>query len=390
MVQRIGILGGGQLAQMLCQSSIQLGIPTNVYCESIDSPASKVCSSITIGDFSETSLREFFSKIDIALFESEFVDIPTIRLASKNLPIKFISNLDVMQKLQDKLEQKILCKKFNLPTAKWIEIDPLDIENSVQNVLKEFGASAVFKWSRMGYDGKGNFFLKDINSQKQLLIDFIENGVQKGATIYAEEAIAFERELAIVATQSINKEYVSYPVVVSEQTEGVCLNVFGAAEYFGVSPAVITEVENIARTIAEKSDIHGTFAVELFQTSTGVFVNEIAPRVHNTGHYSQDAGIISQFENHIRAALEYPLGYTKPSVLFGMRNILGPKNISLDEVAPPVPNSNNHSLHWYGKNGTRPGRKLGHINFQVNSKDSNDLLDELKSAIQTEELWRKL
>ncbi len=386
----IGILGGGQLAKMLVEASEKLGITVAVYSDSKECPAyyanvkQEFKPTIIVGGVDRASYRSFLSQCSTVIFESEFIDTKELEAAAESLQVTFLPPLSVMARFQDKLEQKNICKEYNLPTAPWIVVDKDNIESSIEKICNEFSGRAVFKWSRLGYDGKGNFFLKDISLQKTDLLSFITSGMKAGGQIYAEKLVPFTRELAIVCSRSIDGSIVDYPVIWSEQENGICLNVRGPATAFGVSNDVVESLKNIGKTIGEKGAIVGTYAVEAFEVNDTVMINEIAPRVHNTGHYTQKGCKVSQFENHMRAVSDDSLEEPQPAHYFGMRNILGPSSISKDDVEPPQ-NGQELYLHWYHKKGTRPGRKLGHINIVASSKEQ--LEERFTKALQLEKKW---
>jgi 5-(carboxyamino)imidazole ribonucleotide synthase len=198
--------------------------------------------------------------------------------------------------------------------------------------------------------------------------------------------VKFERELAIVACRSTTGEFSSYPLVVTEQRNGICFTVTGPAIAVGVNKAHESLARSYAQKLGEKLDLHGVFAIELFETASGeVFVNEIAPRVHNSGHCTQNSALTSQFENHWRAVLGMPLGSVDSASGFAMVNLLGPEKRNVVESLPAT-DSRMH-LHWYGKKESRPRRKLGHLNGVVEqSKDLASLVQEMKSRV---EAWEK-
>jgi phosphoribosylaminoimidazole carboxylase PurK protein len=387
----IGILGGGQLAKMLVEASEKLGIAVAVYTEQADCPAAHAAvfnpaaaASIVVGSPDRARYRAFIEQCTTVIFESEFIDAALLAEAAQGCNVNFLPDLSVMARFQDKLQQKQICAAYGLPTAPWIEVDSNAIDQSIDTIVTTFGGTAVFKWSRLGYDGKGNFFLKDLIAQRRELVTFIEAGIRAGGIVYAEQVIPFVRELAVVCTRGQDGTTITYPVVCSEQQQGICLNVRGPATAFGASADAVQQLEQIAQTIGEKGGIVGTYAVEAFDTGTTVLVNEIAPRVHNTGHYSQDGCAVSQFENHMRAVSGMELQAPKAAPFIGMRNILGPAGINKAAVNPPT-GAPGLYLHWYHKQGTRQGRKIGHINFYASTKADFEALCSL--AIEVEQTW---
>jgi phosphoribosylaminoimidazole carboxylase PurK protein len=393
---KVGILGGGQLARMLCEAaSAALGLKVHVFTDNKDCPAATVTDLLSVGSMNIDDVSKFIELVDIVLFESEFVDVNFLREVENQIKLKsqhkfsFYPSLTTMSSLQDKLLQKQLCVNADCPTSKWEVFDAdIDIAQQVQSFKNTFTSGAVLKWSRNGYDGKGNLFVTNWDSQLDQIKSFIQEGSSKSAVTYAEQMIKFQKELAIVCIRDKSKKIHSYPVVVSEQLKGTCLNVFGPASNAGVASDIQEKVFQIAANIGEKSDIIGAYAVELFLTENNqLLVNEIAPRVHNTGHYTQDCTNSSQFENHIRAILDLPIEKIVPNKpYFGMRNILGPIGINKDECQAPK-NADKTFLHWYYKKGTKPGRKLGHINVNADTKEQFDLI--WSQALQVEQEWIK-
>jgi 5-(carboxyamino)imidazole ribonucleotide synthase len=242
----------------------------------------------------------------------------------------------------------------------------------------------------MGYDGKGVCLPSDTDSGRREAREFCAAARRLGVAVYAERKVDYRRELAIIACAArapdggaaAEAAFIAYPLVASEQQKGVCRKVLGPARALGVDPSLERQACSAARRLAFELKLEGAFALELFETRDGrLLVNEIAPRVHNSGHYSQDGCRVSQFENHWRAIQGQPLP-PEPSPAFGMLNLLGPPGLSLElpadglkgspfrAPAPPV------HLHWYAKRSIRPGRKLGHLNAVGSSPGDLDQLSE--------------
>jgi 5-(carboxyamino)imidazole ribonucleotide synthase len=217
-------------------------------------------------------------------------------------------------------------------------------------------------------------------------IPFVESAWSRGIPVYAEGKVDFIRELAIIGCVSMSGDSITYPLVISEQENGICKEVVGPAIHLGVAPHFQDQAREAARKIAQDVGLVGSFGIEFFESRSGeLLVNEIAPRVHNTGHYSQNAYPVSQFENHWRALLGLPLfdPLENPAVsapYFAMLNLLGPQGVSRQASQSPLPIAGPHSqLHWYGKKDIRPGRKLGHFNGTADSPDAlSSLLSELR------------
>jgi phosphoribosylaminoimidazole carboxylase PurK protein len=348
-----GILGGGQLAMMLREAADNLRFEPRVF-------------SGALSD--EAQLKEFLSRCETVIFENEFVDCALLERASMGLERRpvFTPALGIIARVSEKLEQKKIFDALSIPSAPyvvWTESEKI-VSDWFAAVTKKLGAAFVVKWSKHGYDGKGNYFVRS-RSDWANAGAFAEEARGRGIAVYAEKAVTFKRELAMVASQAMNGEFVFYPLVISEQRNGVCKWVQGPARAFGVTQEQEKEVQEFATRIAKALPLHGSFAIELFETAHGILVNELAPRVHNTGHYSIEACACSQFENHWRAVLGLGLKDPKPAPFFGMLNLLAPEGVKRENLPEASPIGT--SLHWYGKTGFKPGRKLGHVSFAVQS-----------------------
>lgn len=381
---RLGILGAGQLSLMLAEAASMMGIEVSIFTEDKEAPAARATRRLFIGNLYSDALRSFLQDSDLVLFESEFIDVPLIRKAAQGLSVHFFPELSVMEVFQDKLSQKRFCHEQGLPISNFEVLDDEDPWKWISKTFEHFQGKLVLKWSRLGYDGKGNFFIKGSLPKQDEVLTFIKKGIDNGGLIYAEQLIEFNHEIAIVSCRNAQGKTHHYPVVFSEQMSGICLNVKGPAQSLGLPEEICNKVTEISETIGNKGNIVGTYAVELFQKGGEIFVNEIAPRVHNTGHYTQDASLTSQFENHIRAALGWELGTTDCWPYFSMRNLLGPSGVSMTYAEPPVP-SETSVLHWYGKKEIRPGRKVGHINTVAHTEAV--LSARILDMLQDEEVW---
>lgn len=396
-VQKIGILGGGQLAQMLSDAGHRMGCQVSVLAESCESPAVQGRSNWVVGASGDglsdvAGLAQLFSQVDLVCFENEFVNCEVLEQVQKQVAIwnggkapRFLPSLECIRTLQDKLSQKQLLAQLGIAHAEFVSISTAE---EAEAAAKRWGGSACFKWAQKGYDGKGVFFYRTSpqsaqREQRKKLSVFLEGSARRQARVYAEKCISFRRELAMIGVLSVTGEFTSYPLVISEQKKGVCSRVLGPAKRLGVASRLEKQASEIAEKIARKSSLIGAFGVEFFEDDQGrLLVNEIAPRVHNSGHYTQVGTPVSQFENHLRAVLGQPLGSTQALGLFAMKNILGVEVPAL--VALPVPVAGPlGQVHWYAKAKSTPQRKLGHINGVVSdSKQLEQLLDEMDSSVQ--------
>lgn len=354
---KVGILGGGQLASMLCESAIRLGLRPVVLAKGPLDPALRLSRDTMIGDYNDPQvLSRFLREVSLVAFENEFVPSELLS-ASKNRDVKFVPGLQTLAKLQDKTSQKRALIQAQIPTAPML-VHTGDVRAWLDEVNAKFPQGAVLKWARTGYDGKG------VSLENDDRVAFCETALQRGSVVFAEPKVPFKRELAMVACRSTTGAFATYPLVIIEQPKGICRWVKGPATALGVDAALETKATEFARRIAETFELYGTFAIELFELQTGeLWVNEISPRVHNSGHFTQDAAVTSQFENHWRALLGLPLGDVSTQAAFAMLNLLGPDETKKEWHLPPI--TARLHLHWYGKADLLPGRKLGHINGHV-------------------------
>jgi 5-(carboxyamino)imidazole ribonucleotide synthase len=391
----VGIIGGGQLARMLFEAAARLGVDARVLAASSDDPAAQLNPSAVLGGLSDrVALRRFLAQVSIVLFESEFADVALLEeileeLRVAGLPVpRFVPGLEVIRTLQDKVSQKQLLGELGIPSAPFLVFDGnrAQLRAWIAEVNRTFSGQAVFKWARLGYDGKGTL----IGPRPEREIEeFCAEALAKRVPLFAEKKISFTRELAIVSACGASErrsEFVAYPLVISEQRAGICRLVFGPAGRFGIPGALERQATEWARRIAERLELVGVHAIELFMEGEGsvarLWVNELAPRVHNSGHYTQDACHASQFENHVRAALELGLGEVRPAPLWMMRNLIASATpeteLGARQGQPPWIGGLGR-LHWYGKLEARPGRKMGHLNGRAETQAE---FEELKSELE--------
>ncbi len=344
--RNIGILGGGQLARMLCLRGSAMGLNIHILSPSESDPAAQVCRNWQKGNPNDPKdLESFFKKVQILTFESEFIDGSALAEAKKQNPIQIFPNPQLMQLLQDRLSQKKLLQKYSIPTARF---EVISTKNEVLTILQRFSKGVVFKQRRNGYDGYGTHVVRNALD----LRSFVKIFEKSGFDYIAEEFIPFKRELAFAV--AINtKSSSSLPLVESFQLDSRCLWVKGPVLHSRELP-LKKKIIQMLKSVGYK----GLISFELFEDKNGdLLVNELAPRVHNSGHYSIEALDHDQFEMHLRAILGLKLPKVqnlKPG--FAMYNLLGSGSQSPQLVWP-----NEATLHWYGKNENRKGRKMGHL-----------------------------
>ncbi|MEZ4375832.1 MAG: ATP-grasp domain-containing protein [Polyangiaceae bacterium] len=357
--RRVGILGGGQLALMLALAAQQRGCAVSVLTPDPSAPAVVAGVDLIVGQLGDArAVSQLVGESDAVIIESEFVDPTTLDSTAQ---AKFVPGAKAIRVAQDKLAQKRLFLALGIPTADFTEVEPEIDAAELQRLSERYPRGYVLKWSRGGYDGRGNFVVRGA-VDLCALAPFLEHAKQAGAQIYAEALVSFKRELAMVATRSADGgEEAFFPLVITEQERGVCREVFGPATAFGVSPGIEADVRSMMLSIASALDLTGTFALELFLTEDGQLVaNELAPRVHNSGHYTLWDDGPSQFDLHIEAALGLPLSQPTQDGLVLMRNLLGTQTrVAIAPTQGCLPDA--CKLQWYGKLREFPGRKMGHV-----------------------------
>jgi 5-(carboxyamino)imidazole ribonucleotide synthase len=352
-MKTIGILGGGQLARMLIESSCRYDFTFRVLSKEPMSPAGKLTRFEIIGDWDdEKALEEFSSGCDVITLENEFIDFNAIKfLEEKGNYIAPGSN--VVRSIQDKLLQKETLKNTGVPVADFTRIDSV---SDIKDFASLHGYPVILKSRTMGYDGKGNL---KINSDAEVNNAFKQ--LSKRGELLAEKYIDFVLELAVQCSRSTNGELIIYPVVETIQKDHICHIVKASRDRFHYLRETVSD---LCKTITEKLGYVGTMGIELFLLpNSELLVNELAPRVHNSGHYTIEGCKTSQFENHIRAILGYKLGDVELTVNSAvMINILGETDSTADyKGLDELVKMQNTYCHIYGKQLSKPGRKMGHI-----------------------------
>ncbi|WP_338599945.1 5-(carboxyamino)imidazole ribonucleotide synthase [Saccharopolyspora sp. SCSIO 74807] len=353
----VGMVGGGQLARMTHQAAIALGQSLKVLAAAPDDPAALVAPDVQIGPHTDlAALRAFAQGCDAVTFDHEHVPGEHLReLVAAGAAVH--PGPDALLHAQDKLVMRRKLAEMGLPVPPFAEI------RSVSDAL-EFGAEhgwpCVLKTARGGYDGRGVWTLNTPESAQRTVTELLE----AGAVLLAEQRVPLRRELAALVARSPFGQGAAWPLVETVQSEGICVQVLAPAP--DASEQLREQAQNMALRIAEELGVVGVLAVELFETADGLVINELAMRPHNSGHWSMEGALTSQFEQHVRAVLDYPLGstgLTAPAVV--MANVLGaptePK-MGVDERMHHLFARFPHAkVHLYGK-AERPGRKIGHVN----------------------------
>ncbi len=358
---RVGVIGGGQLARMMTPPAINLGIQIKVLAEA--EGASAQLATSMVGDYNQLDVvREFARGVDVITFDHEHVPISVLQaLEAEGVNIQPPSK--ALAFAQNKLHMRQRLSALGLPMPAWAEIHDAA---SLDDFIAANGGVAILKTPIGGYDGKGVRVVRASVDAK----DWLENLESFGGSLLAEEKVDFVRELAQLSARTPSGEFQAWPLVETIQENGVCSVVLAPAPE--ATAATLQTTAAIAKQIAEALGVTGVLAVEMFEARDGrIVINELAMRPHNSGHFSIEGSVTSQFEQHIRAVLDLPLGSTAPRAAHAvMVNLLGVDEQNnfvqaLDKALAAHPDA---KVHTYGK-GARAGRKMGHVTVVADSAE---------------------
>lgn len=369
-IKRVGVIGGGQLAWMMAGAAKKLGVELVIQTPNSDDPAVEIASEVIFAAVDDaTATARLATRCDVITFENEFVDLAALAPVAAQ-GVCFRPRLEVLSPLLDKYHQRCYLQQIGLPVPKFSTLE--DSSPSPQFPL-------VMKSRRHGYDGQGTFIIQDAASFQQTLASF----AGKPSSFLVEEFVPFVQELAIIAARSPSGEIITYPVVETQQEKQVCRRVIAPAD---IIPEVAAEVESVARTLLSNLQAVGIFGIELFLTSDNcILVNEIAPRTHNSGHFTLDACETSQFEQHLCTVSGLSLGSSALRCRTAvMVNLLGYEDAQNDYLVKrqqlaQLPQAH---VYWYGKKRSRPGRKLGHVTVLLDVADyaqANNVAQKIES-----------
>jgi 5-(carboxyamino)imidazole ribonucleotide synthase len=353
----IGILGGGQLGRMLALAAARLGFKCHVYCPDPESPAFDVTRRFSEHDYTDwNALNRFANEVDVVTYEFENVPAETAAFLSARKPV--LPDPHVLATTQDRLVEKAFVSDLGIATARFVGVASFA---ELERAAAQIGRPAVLKTRRFGYDGKGQAAIRD---GTDLAEAWRETGEQPSIV---EAFVPFEREISVLAARGLDGRVACFEVTENEHRDHI-LKVSRVPA--AITPAVAEEARRIAEVIATAFDYVGVLAVELFVVRDGashaVLVNEIAPRVHNSGHWTIDGCSVSQFEQHIRAVAGLPLAEpARHGAKVEMINLIGAE---VDEYRDwlEVPDA---AVHLYGKAAARPGRKMGHVTRVIATPD---------------------
>lgn len=341
----IGILGGGQLGRMLAVAAARLGLRVHVFEPAEACPAGEVAFAVTQAAYDdEAALRAFAEAVDVVTYEFENIPTEALDVIEQLRPIR--PGREALRVSQDRLTEKTFLQELGLQVAPFAQVDDL---SGLQAALSEIGAPAILKTRRFGYDGKGQSRLRSDDDAESAIADMA------GAPALLEGFVDFSHEVSVIAARGLDGGVACYDPGENLHRDGILRSTTVPAR---LSMAQRTDAVLLAGRILNALDYVGVMGVELFVTARGLIVNEIAPRVHNSGHWTQNGCTVDQFEQHIRAIAGWPLGDGSRHADVVMENLIGDDMDRVPELAAEPCTA----LHLYGKAEVKQGRKMGHVN----------------------------
>jgi len=356
-------MGAGQLGQMLVLAGARLGCELRFLSPDADAPAGRFAELIVADYENEAALAHFAEGLDVVTYEFESIPAAAVRSVAEKVEV--YPPPIALETAQDRAQEKTCFEKLGIPTAPFASVESM---RDVREALERIGLPAVLKSRRLGYDGKGQALIR---SRDEIAAAWV---TLAGASSIVESFVKFTRELSLIAVRSRTGETAFYPLVENHHSDGILR--FSLAPAPNASAAVREAAEDYARRLMNELDYVGVLAIELFETANGLVANEMAPRVHNTGHWTIEGADTSQFENHLRAIIGLPLGSTQVDGAAGMVNVIGtePDVRRLKQV-------DNVHVHMYGK-APAPRRKLGHITVTADDMDGvRNKMAQLRQAM---------
>lgn len=344
----IGILGGGQLGRMLAMAAARLGLRCQVFSPDPESPAFDVVLNATCAEYADVEALELFAgDVDVITYEFENVPAASAMILAARRPV--LPNRKILETTQDRLAEKDFVRQLGIGTADYADVSSAA---ALRAAITKIGLPAVIKTRRFGYDGKGQAIIRAGDDPDQIWEDLATRSA------ILEAFVPFEREISVIAARNAEGQVECFDVTENEHSDHILKTSRVPAM---ISDALAAQARDIAQRIANALDYIGVLAVEMFVVpgsgGAKILVNEIAPRVHNSGHWTLDGASISQFEQHIRAIAGWPLGKPVRHGPVSMTNLIGDE---VDNYAQwlTVPGA---TVHLYGKGASRPGRKMGHV-----------------------------
>ncbi|VAV98442.1 N5-carboxyaminoimidazole ribonucleotide synthase [hydrothermal vent metagenome] len=341
----IGILGGGQLGRMLSVAAARLGLRAHIYEPGSSPPAGDVAHAVTTASYDDAdALRAFAGAVDVITYEFENIPTSALDILETLRPIR--PNREALRISQDRLTEKTFLRDLGLSTAPFAAVDDTE---SLSKAIAQTGLPAILKTRRFGYDGKGQARIMTADDAAQALTDMVH------APAILEGFINFTHEVSVIGARSASGAIACFDPGENVHESGILRSTTLPAR---LTPSQRSDAILLTANILNKLNYIGVMGVELFVTPQGLIVNEIAPRVHNSGHWTQNACAVDQFEQHIRAVAGWPLGDGQRFADVVMENLIGD---DMDRVAQ-LASEPGTALHLYGKADIKPGRKMGHIN----------------------------
>lgn len=345
MNMELGIFGGGQLGQMLARAALPLGVRVVCADPSAEAPAGSV-SELLVGAYDDAKIIERLSACDVVSYEFESVPVAPVQRVAARTAVR--PGPEALRVAQDRLHEKTYFQRLAIGTPAFAAVDTrVDLERA----LAEIGLPAVLKTRRFGYDGKGQYVLRSPDDADRAFEDL------SGAALILEQFVRFDRELSLIAVRALDGQLRFYPLIENEHRHGILH--LSRAPAPNVTAALEAQAHGYGARLLEALDYVGVLTLEMFQVGDSLLANEIAPRVHNSGHLTIEAAVVSQFENHVRAVVGWPLGDPSIPLPSAMINLVG----ATPDPARVLAIDDAH-LHLYGK-APRPGRKLGHVTVRA-------------------------
>jgi 5-(carboxyamino)imidazole ribonucleotide synthase len=360
----IGILGGGQLGYMLALAGYPLGLHFRFLDPSPEAPVGRIATRITAQFTDRSALKKFAAGLELVTYEFENVPVETARFLAERVPV--LPPPAALEAAQDRLNEKRLFQKLGIATTEFAAVAGRE---TLDGAVRQIGLPAILKTCRMGYDGKGQWILRDAEDVSRAEDELPDAAARKRkgtepaehAPFVMERLVPFVRELSVLAVRGRTGETAVYPLVENHHRAGILRLSLAPAPQ--LAPAIQQTAEDAARRVFDALQYVGVLAIEFFEHEGRLLANEMAPRVHNSGHWTIEGAVTSQFENHLRAVVGLPLGSTQAIGCSAMLNLIG----ELPDSAEVLAVRDAH-LHLYGKSA-RAGRKLGHVTLRAASPE---------------------
>lgn len=348
----IGIIGGGQLGRMSALAAANLGYKVHIFTDQKNSPASHVALKTTVSQYTDKkALNEFASDVDVITFEFENIPYKSVQILEDLSIVR--PSWKVLHISQNRLREKDYINSLDIATAPYKEVKS---QQDLEQAYSQINGNCILKTVEEGYDGKGQFKVKDSTNLEELWNEFEGNvGILEGI-------VDFDKEISVIVARTEDGKTNCYPPVENVHKNGILDETIAPAQ---IKDAIAKNAESIAVKIANNIELVGVLAIEMFLTKDEkLLINEIAPRPHNSGHWSIDASVTNQFEQFIRAVCGLPLGNTNAHSKSKMKNLIGDEvKLWVKHIEDP-----NAKIHLYGKNEVREGRKMGHITILTPNK----------------------